>query len=208
MLKDKKPPPPCLPGYEKINRYWDPTLGVFAAKILPGEFYVSTRGEVVVTVLGSCISACVRDRNLGIGGMNHFMLPSSKEQDNTFGASTRYGNWAMEYLINEILKAGGKRSQLEIKVFGGGKVLESMNAIDVGQRNIDFIMQYIRDEGIKLVAQDVGDIYPRKVLFFTDTGSAKVKKLITTRNDVIVERESSYQKQLVTKPVDGDIELF
>lgn len=164
--------PPALPGYAHINRYWDRAMDLPAAKILPGEFYVSLRGEMIVTVLGSCVSACIRDKNLGIGGMNHFMLPMKGDHSRTWGsnpasAETRYGNWAMEYLINEILKNGGLKKNLEIKLFGGGKVLANMG--DVGLRNIEFVTQYVREEGLTISAQDLGDFYPRKVLYFPDT---------------------------------------
>lgn len=207
-------PQPIAPkGFSHINRYWDKQQGVYAAKILPGEFYISTGGEMIVTVLGSCISACVRDKYKGVGGMNHFMLPVQRENMesgplSSLSESARYGNWAMEYLINEILKNGGDKRNLEVKVFGGGKVLESMNKIDIGKKNIDFVHQFIENEALQLVAEDVGGLYPRKVLYFPDTGSVKVRKLKTVRNDVVFERERSYAQVINTKPTQGDIELF
>lgn len=205
-------PQPAAPkGFAHINRYWDPRQGVYAAKILPGQFYVSTAGEMIVTVLGSCIAACIRDRVTGIGGMNHFMLPIMREDRRDLAPiseSARYGNWAMEYLINEIFKNGGRKENLEVKVFGGGKVLSNMNLIDVGNKNIDFIHMYLQSEGLRIVSEDVGDVYPRKVLYFPDTGSVKVRKLKSTRNDVLVEREQQYAKSINTRPPQGDVELF
>jgi len=207
-------PQPVAPkGFAHINRYWDKQQGVYAAKILPGEFYISTGGEMIVTVLGSCISACVRDKYKGVGGMNHFMLPVQRENMemgalSALSESARYGNWAMEYLINEVLKNGGEKRNLEVKVFGGGKVLESMNKIDIGRKNIDFVHQFIENESLQLIAEDVGGLYPRKVLYFPDTGSVKVRKLKTIRNDVVFERERSYARVINTKPAQGDIELF
>jgi len=173
---------------------------------------VSLRGEMIVTVLGSCVSACIRDKNLGIGGMNHFMLPMKGDHSRTWGsnpasAETRYGNWAMEYLINEILKNGGLKKNLEIKLFGGGKVLANMG--DVGLRNIEFVTQYVREEGLNISAQDLGDFYPRKVLYFPDTGAVKVKKLRKVHNDTIIQREMAYGSQIIQPEADaGDIELF
>lgn len=206
------PAPRAPKGFGHINRYWDRHQGVYAAKILPGEFYVSLAGEMIVTVLGSCIAACIRDRVKGIGGMNHFMLPVQREnmtgQNSALSESARYGNWAMEYLINEILKNGGDKRNLEIKIFGGGRVLENMQQIDVGQKNIEFVHHFIVNEGLKLAAEDVGGIYPRKVLFFPDTGSVKVRKLKTVRNDVVFERERNYARTINTRPTQGDIELF
>lgn len=205
--------PKAPKGFDHINRYWDKQQGVFAAKILPGQFYVSTAGEMIVTVLGSCISACVRDKYSGVGGMNHFMLPAQRESVDAsalsaLSESARYGNWAMEYLINEILKNGGEKRNLEVKVFGGGKVLESMSKIDIGRKNIEFVHQFIKNESLQLAAEDVGGLYPRKVLYFPDTGSVKVRKLKTVRNDVVFERERSYAQVINTKPTQGDIELF
>jgi len=206
------PQPKAPKGFSHINRYWDKSQGVFAAKILPGEFYVSLAGEMIVTVLGSCIAACVRDRVKGVGGMNHFMLPIQRENMSNapavFSESARYGNWAMEYLINEVLKNGGDKRNLEIKIFGGGRVLENMQQIDVGQKNIDFVRHFIANEALYLAAEDVGGVFPRKVLYFPDTGSAKVRKLKTVRNDVVFERERNYAKSINTRPAQGDIELF
>ncbi|HVL02520.1 MAG TPA: chemoreceptor glutamine deamidase CheD [Dongiaceae bacterium] len=212
FLVPDRPQPRAPRGFSHINRYWDKHQGVYAAKILPGEFYVSTAGEMIVTVLGSCISACIRDRNNGIGGMNHFMLPMQREATTAnptlVSESARYGNWAMEYLINEILKNGGDKRNLEVKIFGGGRVLENMQQIDVGQQNIQFVRRFIVHEALYLAAEDVGGIYPRKVLYFPDTGSVKVRKLKTTRNDVVFERERNYAHTLTTRPAQGDIELF
>lgn len=203
--------PPVLPGYEHVNRYWDRSLNLPAAKILPGEFYVSEHGEMIVTVLGSCVSACIRDKVRGVGGMNHFMLPVKSEHSGSWGRNptsneTRYGNWAMEYLINEILKLGGTRRNMEVKIFGGGSVIDNMG--DVGLRNIEFVEEYLALEGLAISARDVGGIYPRKVLYFPDTGAVKVKKLKTVRNDTIVRRESQYRQTLSGSAPAGEIELF
>lgn len=211
-MSENRPLPPVLPGFEHINRYWDKQMNVPAAKIMPGEFYVSKTGEMIVTVLGSCISACVRDVQLGIGGMNHFMLPmqgeySSEKWGSSTSSASRYGNWAMEFLINEILKLGGTRRNLEIKIFGGGNVLTNMT--DIGERNIAFVKKYIYEENFELAAQDVGDIYPRKVLYFPDTGAVKVRKLKQTQNDTILQREISYSHDINDQPTQsGGVELF
>ncbi|MCW8901569.1 MAG: chemoreceptor glutamine deamidase CheD [Gammaproteobacteria bacterium] len=213
MTEQSLPPMlPELPGFKHINRYWDKTHDSYAAKILPGEYYVTMHDELIVTVLGSCVSACVRDKVFGIGGMNHFMLPADKGDGmSSFGAggeSTRYGNFAMEQMINDILKNGGHRKNLEIKVFGGGRVLKNMSTLDIGQKNIDFIMQYIKDEALNLTAEDLGDVYPRKVLYFPASGRVRVKKLRTIHNNTIIEREKNYCKAIEQKPISGEIELF
>jgi len=202
---------PALDGFADIKRYWDKTNDRYAAKILPGEVYVTTADEVITTVLGSCVSACVRDPVFNVGGMNHFMLPissagSSWESDG--GLSTRYGNYAMERLINEILKHGGSRKNLEVKIFGGGMVLANTMSSKVGDRNIQFVEEYLRVERLKLVAEDVGDIYPRKVLFFPHSGRVRVKKLRNMHNRTVVDRETAYMQQIDQTPATGEIDLF
>lgn len=200
--------PRALPGYAHINRYWDRQHGVYAAKILPGEYYVTVAGEMITTVLGSCISACVRDRRLGIGGMNHFMLPESGAASPGLNNSTaaRYGNYAMETLINDILKNGGRRENLEVKVFGGGQVLEHFTAI--GEKNISFVREYLDIEQLTVIAEDVGGRSPRKVLYYPDTGRARVRKLRVLRNETILQREKHYLDTLEKEPVSGNVELF
>ena len=206
--KTQRPRP--LAGFSSVNRYWDKVHETYAAKILPGEYYVTLHGEMIVTVLGSCVSACVRDSVFGIGGMNHFMLPmgseggGSNQQWNS--AATRYGNFAMEALINDILKNGGRRENLEIKVFGGGMILENMT--NIGKMNISFVRDFIKTEALNLLAEDLGDIYPRKVHYFPQTGKVKMKKLRSIHNSTIIEREKNYMGTLETKPIEGEIDLF
>lgn len=199
-------------GFEHVKRYWDKSRNRFAAKILPGEYYVTASDEVVTTVLGSCVSACIRDPVFGVGGMNHFMLPTGSEasvdawRTKYLSAETRYGSFAMEQLINDILKNGGMRENLEVKIVGGGKILKQMT--DIGQRNIDFVREYIATEGLNLLGEDLGDIYPRKVVYFPLTGKVQVKKLRSLHNDTIIERETHYMEDLSKEPASGDVELF
>ncbi|MGD8569465.1 MAG: chemoreceptor glutamine deamidase CheD [Gammaproteobacteria bacterium] len=204
-------PKTALRGFKHINRYWDRSHGCYAAKLLPGDYYITTHEEIIVTTLGSCISACIRDRVFGIGGMNHFMLPyHSTVADNwkntRLSASNRYGSYAMENLINDILKNGGERRHLEVKIFGGGKILAQMT--DIGRNNINFIKQYIETEGLNLLAEDTGDIYPRKIVYFPITGKVWVKKLRSLQNRTIFERESRYLHDIQNRPISGDVELF
>jgi chemotaxis protein CheD len=191
------------------NLYFDPEHNSDAAKILPGEYYVTARDMVIVTVLGSCVCACIRDKVSGIGGMNHFMLPDSGwDQNNPLGESARYGTYAMEVLINELLKMGANRRNFEAKVFGGGAVLRGFTVTNVGERNAEFVLRYLKIENIHVAAQDLLDIYPRKVYFFPQNGLVRVKKLRTVHNDTIVSRESEYKSRLQYDKVAGDVELF
>jgi len=206
------PLPPALPGFEHVRRTWNESHAFYSARILPGEYYVTKFDEAVSTTLGSCIAACIRDRVSGIGGMNHFMLPASAgaESDSWkaagLGAGTRYGNFAMEHLINGILRNGGLRQNLEVKIFGGGRILANMT--DVGMRNIVFVRDYLKTERLRLVAEDVGDAYPRMAMYFPATGKARVKRLRSLHNNVISSQEKSYIDSVIDKPVAGDIELF
>jgi chemotaxis protein CheD len=200
--------PGLLKGYEHVHRYWDRTFSCHAAKILPGEYYVTAEGEMITTVLGSCVSACIRDRVMGVGGMNHFMLPDTGllSEDSCATTQARYGGYAMETLINEILKHGGVRKNLEAKLFGGGQVLANMT--DVGSRNIAFVRQYVNSERIPVVGEDLGDIYPRRVAFFPETGKVMMKRLLRVQNETINEREMQYRDELAHQKVSNDVELF
>jgi chemotaxis protein CheD len=190
--------------------YFDRTFNCDAAKISPGEYYYTDKDMLIVTVLGSCVSACIRDTKSGIGGMNHFMLPESgsADRDSPVSESMRYGTYAMEVLINQLLRNGAKRENLEAKIFGGGNVLRSFTTNNVGDRNAAFVKQYLRDEGIKVTGEDLLDIYPRKVYYFPKTGKVLVKKLKQLNNYTLVKREQAYSSKLKTNDVGGDIDLF
>ena len=189
------------------NRYYDRNFQAEAAKILPGEYCVSDRGMLLVTVLGSCVAACIRDVDSGIGGMNRFMLPDEGGRE-TVGTSARYGTYAMEVLINHLLKMGARRNRMEAKVFGGGAVLASLSSSNVGVRNAEFVLDYLKTEKIPVVAKDLLDSYPRKVYYFPDSGRVLVKKLHRVHNDTLFSRERAYKDRLSVDKVEGDVELF
>jgi len=205
-----RPAPVSNPHFAHIHRRYDPALKGTLATLHPGDYYVAEPGEWIGTVLGSCVSACVRDVRNGIGGMNHFMLPEDNLEGGTWGqsasAATRFGNVAMERLINEILKRGGRREQLEFKLVGGGKVLDAMT--DIGARNIAFVKEYMRTEGFRVSGEDLGGMNPRKVLFQPDSGNARVKKLARAARDAVKQDETRYMKRIDHAPVAGEIELF
>ena len=196
-------------GENYPTRYFDRHFGIEAAKILPGEYFATDKNMVLVTVLGSCVTACLRDPRAGVGGMNHFMLPRS-EQDpaNPISMSARYGTFAMEILFNQLLKMGARRENMEAKIFGGGNVLRGFTANSIGEANANFVTEYLHNERIKIVAEDLLGVHPRKLYFFPATGRVLVKKIKELHNHTIVERESEYNLRLRNVVVGGDVEIF
>lgn len=199
-------------GFEEVlapNLYFDRQHNIEAAKIMPGEFYATARDMLLVTVLGSCVCACIRDKTTGIGGMNHFLLPdSAQDEGNPLSESARYGTYAMEILINQLMKMGARKSNLEAKVFGGAAVLRGFTVGNVGQRNAEFVLHFLETERIPILAQDLLDIYPRKVYYFPNSGLVRVKKLKQVHNNTIINREAEYNSRLHFSKVEGDVELF
>lgn len=199
--------PTPLNGFDHVYRFWDTWNDKCSSKIMPGEYYVGNKDEIISTVLGSCVSACIRDPAAGVGGMNHFMLPGGADgAQNMSGSAAKFGVFAMEYLINSILKHGGRKANFEIKLFGGANVLAT--GMDVGNNNIDFIHDYIKMEGLSVVSEDLGGIHPRKVNYFPVTGKVMIKNLRPVQEKMVVEREQSYVATVKTKPSAGEIELF
>jgi chemotaxis protein CheD len=174
-----------------------------AVKVLPGEYYCDTEDLLVMTTLGSCIAACLWDRQARVGGMNHFMLPEGT------GDSGRYGSYAMELLINEMMKRGASRLTMEAKVFGGGAVISGMNTINVGERNTQFVLEFLATERIPVVSKDVLDVYPRKVCFLPASGKAMVKRLAPANTDALVAQDrAAAQKAAPAVTGGGSIDLF
>lgn len=176
-----------------------------------GDCHVSGAKDVTYsTVLGSCISACVRDVTTGVGGMNHFLLAHQAESaKDRFGASSRYGAFAMEQLINSVLSKGsGDKSNLEIKVFGGGAIAAKMP--DIGAKNIAFVTKFLADEGYKISTQDMGGAWARRVMYKPHTGQAFVKRLDAQAEKSLADSEIALATKQVQapKPAEDDIELF
>ena len=193
---------PRKPG--EASFFWfDPHFNAEAVKVLPGEYFVDAEDIPIMTTLGSCIAACLWDRQARIGGLNHFLLPDGDD------GSGRYGSYAMELLINEMMKRGASRSSLEAKVFGGGQVIEGMSQLNVGERNTRFVLDYLRCERIPVVGKDVLDIYPRKVCFLPASGKAMVKRLASTNTGMLLAQERAASR--AAAPVassGGSVDLF
>ena len=201
-------PPPAPLVHGRASKYLDRNFNRQAMKILPGEFYATAADEVIVTVLGSCVAACIMDPIAMVGGMNHFMLPVKLgERDPDVFFAARYGAAAMEFLINNLLHLGAQRDRLVAKAFGGGKVMRGMTT-DVGGQNVDFVREFLRNEDIPIWSEDMGGPYPRKVYFFPHTGQVLVKRMESTHNDTVLNRELTYIQEVAGKPLSGDVELF
>jgi chemotaxis protein CheD len=193
---------PRKPG-EASFFWYEPQFANEAVKVLPGEYFVYHEDLLIMTTLGSCIAACLWDRQAKVGGMNHFMLPEGA------GESGRYGSFAMELLINEMIKLGATRSTMEAKVFGGGQVISGMNSMNVGERNTAFVLDYLKAERIQVVSKDVLDIYPRKVCFLPASGKAMVKRLASANNEALLAQErAAAQKVAPAASSGGSVDLF
>ena len=175
-----------------------------AAKVLPGEYFVAREPLAIMTVLGSCIAACLWDSRMRVGGMNHFMLPDGDNGD----SSGRYGSYAMELLINEMMKLGARRETLQAKIFGGGQVMANFTTMNVGERNTRFVQDYLATERIPVVSEDVLDIYPRKVVFFPVTGNAMVKRLAHAHPEATAQEARGNAASVARATSGGSVDLF
>lgn len=177
-------------------------------RVLPGDYYVTGEPDVtIVTVLGSCVAACIRNPVTGFGGLNHFMLPEDETGDwNGMSAALRYGNFAMEALINAVLRTGCSRSDLEVKLFGGASMFGTVN--DVGRKNAAFARHYLEAEQIRVTAADLGGDLGRRIEYSPANG--KVQRLVLRERDAeaVKAEERSYKDRVRQQPVSGEIDLF
>lgn len=199
--------------FSEIRRSWDPAENRFFARILPGEFYATNADELIYTTVGSCVAVCIRDVTLGLGGMNHFMLPCPTNngtdlwESTLVDKSTRYGSFAMERLINTLVGYGAQRQNMEIKMFGGANVISAR--IDIGERNITFARSYLRAEHLRIQAQDLGGFAARKITYDVKTGEARVKLIADSRKkDLVASRENALIYHVEHTPYEGSIGIF
>jgi len=200
-----------IPEALATRTYFDREFGKQAIKLLPNEYYVTGDDVVLTTVLGSCVAACIRDEQAGVGGMNHFMLPDDEGAgaDRMLSPSMRYGCYALEVLVNELLKLGARRERLEAKVFGGGAVLANMTTLNIGDRNADFVLRYLKTENIRVAAQDLRGPHARRVSYFPHSGLALVRRLTRQDDQVVVARdERALASAIAAAPARGRAELF
>jgi chemotaxis protein CheD len=189
--------------------YLDREFGMPSVKILPGQWHAARGDVAITTVLGSCVSTCLWDPVERIGGMNHFMLPGDGPSPHSAWAdSARFGVYAMEVLINDMIRMGADRRRMVAKVFGGAQLLAGFGKLDVGARNSEFALEFLKVEGIRLLARDLMDVFPRKVHFFVDTGKVQVKRLSLSPGETVQKREREYLSKLAGRGGGGDIEIF
>lgn len=185
--------------------YFDTALQTQAIRLAPADYVSTDQALALVTLLGSCVAACLYDPSLGLGGMNHFMLPGGADSN---AVCARYGAHAMELLINDLLKRGARRQRLQAKVFGGGNVLSGFHSDPIGTRNAGFVVEYLSAENIPVIARDLGGIHARKVGFFPQSGRTLVRRLPATRDDAVVAAERALYGRLARAPAAGSVELF
>jgi len=199
-------------NFEAPISYYDKRFATDAVKLLPGQYFVTTQNKMLVTVLGSCVAACLFDPASGIGGMSHFMLPSvnktAEEFDKMQGVAAKYGVHAMELLINDLVKAGASKKRIKAKIFGGGKVVPSFVQNDVGRFNAEFVTQFLNTERIPILASDLCDTYARKIYFFPSDGNVLMKRIHELNNATIIERETQHRWELSTRAPSGSVDLF
>ena len=210
MLKRTAHEDSALPQLAR-HQYFDRIFSCDAIRVLPGEYYFTANEIMLTTVLGSCVAACIHDRVSGIGGMNHFLLPDAgrdADADSLVSDSMRYGSFAMEVLINSLLKSGARRGNLVAKVFGGGNVLPGMTTLNVGAQNAKFVLNYLKTDNIPVLSEDLEDRYPRKVCFFPRSGKVMVKKMKDNKDPNVMQQELIYKDSLKLSRSVGEIDLF
>lgn len=196
---------PTFPEFEHHRRFWMPKHNKYGVKVVAGDYYVTNQDEHITTVLGSCVSVCIRDPYAGVGGINHFLLPDS--DCDILSSSNRYGVFAMEQLINAVVKYGGQRKNFEVKIVGGGNMMSGVT--DIGQSNIQFVKNFLNIEGFAISAEDLGGTQPRKILYNVVTGKLLVNKLKSQHQERYVALELEHQRlKAADEETHGDIELF
>ena len=175
-------------------RYFDNRLQKEAIKLLPGQYYATASDKALVTILGSCVAACIFDQEKKIGGMNHFMLPELNLTTNLDAClATKYGIHAMNMLIDQLVHLGARRNKLMAKAFGGGKVLPGFVQQDIGRVNAEFVLDYLDNANIPLISSDLMSTYARKIYYFPADGSVYMKRIREFNNTTLYERESTHR---------------
>lgn len=192
--------------FDEKRRYFDHNLELTVVKLFSGDWYVSSGGEMLVTILGSCVAACIRDPIAGVAGMNHFLLPGDVNRQVEANEAARYGVHAMEQLINGLMRKGARKDRLEMKLFGGGNVLK--NSARIGSKNAEFVREFAKKEGLVITSSDMEGEWPRRVHYFADSGKVRVRRLQRQEDLKIIDVERDYEKKIRTTRIEGEVELF
>ncbi|MGF1752654.1 chemotaxis protein CheD [Vibrio makurazakiensis] len=197
------------------SRFYHEQKQLHMVKVLPGGMYCTKKREIITTGLGSCVAACIWDPYTHVGGMNHFLLPIAHNtehhhwsHDDVVSTAARYGSYAMEMLINQLISKGADRCHMRMKLFGGAQMLGRKSAI--GEKNVDFILRYAKQEHFEVDAYDLGGLEPRKILFDPLTGKAWLKRIPFAEISHLKHEEDHYAQEVESEsqnPTD-DVELF
>lgn len=197
------------------SRFYHEHRKQHVVKVLPGGMYCTDQAEIISTGLGSCVAACIWDPHAHIGGMNHFLLPVAHNAEHhhwshndVISTAARYGSYAMEMLINQLISKGAERDFMHMKLFGGAQMLGRKSAI--GEKNVDFILRYAKQEKFQVDAYDLGGMEPRKIMFDPLTGKAWLKRIPFAEISHLKHQEDHYAMEVERdshKPSD-EVELF
>lgn len=194
-----------------MYRFYSYKLKRTAIMLMAGDYFATQNGEVLYSVVGSCIATCIYDMEREVAGMNHFLLPGMVHPDEMLSSEVgRYGMFAMELLIGELIKLGARREGLQAKLFGGGNVLEFRNNDgNITRSNIRFAKKYLELEGILTVKEDLGGNSGRKILFFTDSGRVLLKRFDMRNDRQFLQNEEAYKRRIFRKrPGKSPVMLF
>lgn len=189
-MKQSISKPIVIKSPSHVHKHFDSKLNKMIVTLSPGGLYITNNDELISTVLGSCISVCVRDTVNGIAAMNHFMVPDMSHENSQESNEElfRYGRYSMDYMLKQLYSLGAVTNMLEVKVFGGGAIISSVG--DVGNDNINFINRYLINHQLISTNQDMGGELPRKVKFFVKTGKVYVKHMRALHKCVVAAREN------------------
>ncbi len=194
-----------------MNIKFDVKYNLEVVELFPGEYHATRHPRIISTVLGSCVSVALFDVEDGVGGMNHFMLPSELGTGKIFATkSGKYGMYAMELLINEMIKLGGEKKKFVAKVFGGGKVLKTLSGVkgSISENNVQFAMKYLEEERIPISSSDVGGYAGRRILFFTQDARVLLKRLTPSEEQPVEKEEENYFTKIRGEDRKTDVTLF
>lgn len=184
-------------------------LEQMARNVLPGAWALET-DRPMATLLGSCVSVCLYDPALKLGGMNHFMLPDMGRRDHDDADMLLSGNYAMEALLNAMMMKGARKQRMQAKAFGGGTIIANLAGTGIGERNVKFAREWLQRESITLTASDFLGPWSRKIVLDPSTGDAFCRRMggEDSAANRVAREEAAYRQSLIQTPKKTNIELF